>query len=321
MSARDITKALGADEIRRAVCGREVEVLGAVGVNPPRRGHILCPFPDHEDGDPSWRWRFNRRRFICTCGAGDLIDVVQKIRGCGFMDALRFIASVLGIDDAPTTIAQPPNRESPAREQRSKKRWSDYAEDQWRSCMPLSGDALDYLHARCCAIPPEDGDLRWHPDLPNKRCDYTGAALVGRVTDAVTGEPLTIHRTWIRPDGTKAPISVPRLILKDHAKKGGVIRLWPDHEVTLGLVVAEGIENALSAARGFTPAWSMLDKDNLKEFPVLTGIQALTIVADPEDGGMRAADQCARRWRDAGKEVRLWPASQAGLDFNAWIRK
>ena len=49
---------------------------------------------------------------------------------------------------------------------------------------------------------------------------------------------------------------------------------------------------------------------------------ALTaLLADPEDGGMRAAEQCASRWRDAGKEVRLWPASQAGLDFNDWIRK
>jgi len=309
------------DALRSTLSGREHLVLDAMGIAPPPHGHILCPFPSHKNGSPSWRWRFNRRRFICTCGSGDIFDVVRQVRGGGFMDSVRFVASVMGIDDAPTTIAKPPNRESPARERRSKKRWSHYAEDQWRSCMPLSDDALDYLNARCCAIPPRNGDLRWHPDLPNKLCDYTGPALVARVTDAVTGEPLTIHRTWIQPDGTKAPISVPRLILKDHAKKGGVIRLWPDDEVTLGLAVAEGIENALSAARGFTPAWSMLDKGNLAGFPVLTGIQALTIVADPDDGGMRSADQCARRWRDAGKEVRLWPASQAGMDFNDWIRK
>jgi len=250
-----------------------------------------------------------------------MFDLIQMVRGGNLDDAIGFAASVLGIDDAPTTIAKSPNNRSPARAHPLKKRWSRYAEEQWRSCVPLSGVASDYLHARGCAIPPKDGDLRWHPDLLNKQCGYTGSALVARVTDAVTGDPLTLHRTWIMSDGTKAPVSSPRLTLLGHAKKGGVVRLWPDDEVTVGLLVAEGIENALSAARGFTPAWSMLDKGNLAEFPVLSGIEALTIIPDPEDGGMRAAEQCARRWLNAGKEVRLWRSPTPGQDFNDWVRQ
>ncbi len=307
------------DEIRRAVCGREVEVLAAFRINPPLRGHIRCPFPDHEDVHPSWRWDFIEGRFYCTCGTGDLFDVIQQIRGGGFIDALRFSASVLGIDDATTTILLPRRPQPPPRRKPEGKRWSGSAEGLWTSCMPLSGVALDYLHARNCAIPPEDGDLRWHPDLPHHRTGRSGPALVARVTDAVTNEPMTLHRTWIMPGGRKADFDPPRMWLAGHQKGGGVVRLWPDEEVTLGLGIGEGIETALSAALGFTPVWSALDAGNLEIFPVLDGVEALTIFADNDEAGHRAANQCAVRWLEAGREVRSWSASQAGLDFNDWV--
>lgn len=80
------------------------------------------------------------------------------------------------------------------------------------------------------------------------------------VTDAVTGEPLTLHWTWLKVDGGgKAELETPRLLWPSLPSKGGVIRLWPDEEVTLGLCVAEGIETALSAALGFGLAWSTID--------------------------------------------------------------
>jgi hypothetical protein len=49
---------------------------------------------------------------------------------------------------------------------------------------------------------------------------------------------------------------------------------------------------------------------------VLTGIEALTIFADADDGGasMDAARECAERWADAGQEAWVRPAP-AGKDF------
>ena len=99
---------------------------------------------------------------------------------------------------------------------------------------------------------------------------------------------MTVHRTWIRPDGTKAPVDKPRLLWPGLPKLGGVVRLWPDDEVTLGLCVAEGIETALTAARGFGLAWACLDAGNLAALPVLDGIEALTIVADHDPAGIAA---------------------------------
>jgi hypothetical protein len=88
-----------------------------------------------------------------------------------------------------------------------------------------------------------------------------------------------------------------------HVKKNGVIRLWPDDAVTHGLGIAEGIESALSAAHVFTPVWSCIDAGNLDQFPVLNGIESLTVFADRDDAGLKAARSCARRWQDAGREV------------------
>jgi hypothetical protein len=166
-------------------------------------------------------------------------------------------------------------------------------------------------------LPHPEGDLRF---LANHRhpCGWWDACLVALVTDALTTERLTLHRTWIREDGTKAPVDKPRLLWPGLPKAGGVIRLWPDPEVTLGLCIGEGIETSLAAARGFGLAWPTLDKSNLADLPVLPGIEALTIVADhdKDGGGRQAAEACARRWLAAGAEVAIWTAPTPGVDFN-----
>jgi hypothetical protein len=180
---------------------------------------------------------------------------------------------------------------------------SDFGHNLWRESRPISGVALAYLNARRCRIPPGDGDLRWHPSVKHGPSGYTGPALVARVTDAVTGEPLSLHRTWIQADGRKADVDPPRLLLAGHRKQGGVIRLWPDEAVTGGLGVAEGLETALSLAHAITPVWSLVDAGNLAQFPVLAGIEALTIGIDDDERGQLAARELAQRWALEDREV------------------
>ncbi|THJ54318.1 hypothetical protein E9536_12250 [Burkholderia sp. LS-044] len=179
---------------------------------------------------------------------------------------------------------------------------SDYGRDLWNACRAVSCEALAYLNARHCRIPPADGDLRWHPSLKHPN-GYAGPALVGLVTHAVTRESMTLHKTWIRTDGRKAEVDPPRLLLGRHRKAGGVIRLWPDEAVTSGLGVAEGIETALSLAHGDVPVWACIDAGNLKALPVLAGIESLIVAVDDDLAGKAAADACAQRWADAGREV------------------
>lgn len=179
-----------------------------------------------------------------------------------------------------------------------------------------AGPALAYLQTRGCVIPPADGDLRWHPALRH-RCGYTGPALVALVTDARTIEPLTLHFTWVRPDGTKAPeADPPRLLLGGHRKSGGVIRLWPDEAVTIGLAVAEGIETALSLAHIYRPVWACIDAGNLAALPVLAGIECLTVAADHDAVGLKAAEACAERWDAAGADVAVVMTAMPKQDIN-----
>jgi len=189
--------------------------------------------------------------------------------------------------------------------------WSLTAERIWRRTVPLRGTVgAVYLQNRGCRLPPADSDLRFLPPhgvFPPSLC--------GLVTDAATGKKLSLHFTRVAPDGSgKAGTDRDKLLLRGHRKKGGCIRLWPDEAVTTGLAIAEGIETALAAAHRFTPIWSTIDASNFAAFPLLAGIEALTIYADNDEAGVKAARECARRWRDAGREVHARVPKQPGQD-------
>ena len=178
---------------------------------------------------------------------------------------------------------------------------------QWRATHLITPDtpdapAFNYLVARNGMIPPLDGHLRW---LPAHRhpSGYVGPCLVALLTDVVTREAKSLHFTWIQPDGQKAAVKPPRLLLKGHVKAGTVCRLWPDSDVTYGLAIAEGIETALSLAHAYRPAWACVDAGNLSAFPVLPGVESLLIACDRDPAGEKAAAACASRWADEGREV------------------
>ena len=193
----------------------------------------------------------------------------------------------------------------------------------WAACRTIRPEtpAGRYLADRGCALPHRGGHLRWHSEIKHPS-GYLGPALVALVTDIRDPERLlTLHRTWIGTDGRKADVETPRLLLAGHPKAGGVIRLWPDDWVTAGLGVAEGIETTLTLARGFTPAWSVIDAANLAAFPVLPGIEALTVAVDHDTAGLKGFKMVAERWHAAGREVRKVLVPSPGADLNDWARE
>lgn len=193
-------------------------------------------------------------------------------------------------------------------------RWLDY----WNRLEPPHGACLDYLHARQCAIPPRDGDLRCDPSARHPT-GYTGPCLVALVSDYCTFEPISLHRTWICADGTKPEVEKPRRLLKGHRKSGGAIFLWPNESVDISLGVGEGIETCLTLARYFRPAWSLIDAGNLRRFNALQGIGSLTVCADNDPTGLSAAEACATRWSDSGCETRIVCVGAPGSDINDFL--
>jgi hypothetical protein len=101
--------------------------------------------------------------------------------------------------------------------------------------------------------------------------------------------------------------------------KRGAIKLSLDGDVTTGLLIGEGIETVLSASRAlkFRPCWSVISKSGIEDFPVLGGLESITIAVDrDQDGGaQRAADKCVGRLTTAGIEV-ITTHSPVGKDFN-----
>ena len=87
-----------------------------------------------------------------------------------------------------------------------------------------------------------------------------------------------------------------------------------------GLGITEGIENALAVAQaaGWRPIWAATSAGAIARFPVLDGIDALTVFADQDKPGIEAAQACAERWTEAGKEARII-APLAG-DWNDALR-
>jgi hypothetical protein len=135
--------------------------------------------------------------------------------------------------------------------------------------------------------------------------------IVGVMTDPITAMPTGgISRTYIHEGQkvTKAKSLGP----------AGIVRLSLDEDVLERLHIAEGLETALGAmSKGLRPMWATGSTAIMAKFPILSGIKALTIIADHDANGAgeRAAAEVASRWREAGKEARVWRPKSIG-DLN-----
>ena len=151
-----------------------------------------------------------------------------------------------------------------------------------------------------------DEVLRYHPDCPfgNERLP----CMIALIRNIITDEPQAIHRTSLRIGATVPPGTVERVDRKSLGPtKNGAIKLSPNDEVLTGLMIGEGIETTLSAAKifNFRPAWSVISKEGVRDFPVLSGIECITAAVDNDQSGdgQRAADDMARRQIARGVEV------------------
>jgi putative DNA primase/helicase len=251
----------------------------------------------------------------CDARGGDVLDFHRQLHGLEFVQAARDLGAwIEGDEPAPQeTRAKPPARPVPAREREP---LPEYAKTLLRGSESLQGTLGEtYLRRRGCATPPPDGDLRFHPHVWHSPTRTYWPALLGVITDAITGDQMGVHRTFLAPDGSgKAPVDPARMVLGP--KQGGVIRLWPDEAVDVALGIGEGIESCLSLAWVMRPTWAAIDAGNLAAVPVLPGIQALTIATDHDPAGIASAKACAERWTAAGREVRLVVPPQPGQDLN-----
>ena len=83
-------------------------------------------------------------------------------------------------------------------------------------------------------------------------------------------------------------------------------------------MLAEGLETSMAARlAGLSPVWALGSAGAIATFPVLAGIEAITVLGEVNDRGAnaRAAQACGDRWIEAGREV-LVVVPQVGGDLN-----
>lgn len=138
--------------------------------------------------------------------------------------------------------------------------------------------------------------------------------MVSAITCTRSAELIGVHRTFLDHKlCAKATISPPRMVLGN--KRGGVIRLIPDEDISRRLALAEGIETALSAVSAGWPCWSAIDAGNMASFPIWPGTD-LTVFADHDDAGLQAAEKLAARWQGAGGAANIIAPDRQGEDWN-----
>jgi hypothetical protein len=195
----------------------------------------------------------------------------------------------------------------------------------WNEGQSFRGSpAEDYLHHGreigrwLDTFPFLDKVFRYHPS-----CPFGGERLpcmLALVREIKTNAPVAVHRTALTTENP--PRRIDRKSLGPTT--GGAIKISPDHEVHSGLLIGEGIETVLSASKQFQfkPVWSLIDKNGVAKFPVLSGIESVTIAVDNDPGGdgQRAAAECVQRLTQAGVEV-ITAQTNLVSDFNDFIRE
>ena len=176
--------------------------------------------------------------------------------------------------------------------------------------------------------------LRLHPALPY-RIDGatvgTWPAMVARLS-APDGRLLALHRTWLTPEGRKAPTPGPVKKLTPTAGPlpGACIRLgWlgagaaGDPQAGPVLGIGEGIETALAArcASG-VPTVAAYSAGALAVWQWPLSLQRLVIFADADPAGAEAADKLRQRARAAGLSVNVMTPTTPGTDWcDTWASR
>jgi putative DNA primase/helicase len=269
---------------------------------------VLVPGPGHSRADRSLSIKIDPAAsdgFIVHSFAGDspitCRDYVRAALGLGARERRRRQSSLQPLQ--PSTVA--PEIDAAYRSALALRLWNE-ARD------PRGTVVAGHLASRGLALPDDiAGDvIRFHPAL---RFDGEPVgAMVALFRDFRTNEPCGIHRTFLDRTGRR----LDRRMLG--RARDAAIKLDADESVALGLHIGEGVETCIAARlAGFRPVWALGSATGIAKFPVLSGIEAITVLGEVGDGGAnhRATQACAARWIEAGRDA-LMVEPQVGGDLN-----
>lgn len=233
---------------------------------------------------------------------GDLLDLVMTNRGLDFRAACDEARAFLRMPIAPTKRPEVPARAGS----------SEAARRLFAASGSVRGTLAEaYLRSRGITLPSDVRSLRFHP-----RCYYRAPegreewpALIAAVTDG-KGTVTGVHRTWLAPDGGKAPVDQPRRALGHLAGNG--VRFGA---LTDTMVAAEGLETALALKMIMPefPVMAALSAAHLAALVLPRTLRRLYVARDNDQAGRLALEKI----RSRVGETDIRPLVPRAEDFNA----
>ena len=313
--------------IQEAVKRRESDVLQALGIPwDDGAGHITCPYPDHADDNPSWRWDERKARAHCTCidRSHSIFDVVMRYRGHrlrGGQAARRGSPRPARSDQSQRRRTSPSDgRREPAaatgdqRDDDLPRAYLAIGSTSRRTSVPMPSTPVAGWRALAYYDPPQKKGgkpklvghypvrrvrNRWRPTAAATRTGSTsprpaqGKAELGTRSDGRPRDPKKSAR------------------LKEGQSAAGCAVLWGDPAIAPHLIASEGIETAAAVALAHrqeieAESW----RSRLLCPPAGSGhsspgraTRRITVAADRDEGGPdddrghRAGERAARESR------------------------
>lgn len=334
-----------ADAVKRAAYNNWDAVLAAVDprlqpaveAGMTRRKHVACPVHGGKDGFRMFNDFIMTGGGICnTCGSfSDGFDLLKWLNGWNYSQAVRAVGDALAIPpydrrESPrrpavaldTVVPRPPTR-SPEEVAAENEKKGRRLQETWEGAFPIedprSEPAWRYLQKR--GLTRMKGplmDLRMHPGLPywENRVNLGEFPTLLALLRQPNGEPCTIQRIYLTPEGDKAPVEAVKKVMPYRSTStfnGSAVRL--DHEVGSVLLAAEGVETGLGVrAMMGLPTWATTVAGLLENLLIPESVKLVVVFGDkdPPKGrqsirrGEVAGEQLVERLRSQGKAAALY---------------
>jgi phage/plasmid primase-like uncharacterized protein len=295
--------------------------------------HVDCPMCGGKDKFRLFKDFAEMGGGVCShCGTFKRgVALLAALNNVDSRDAFKEIAKwQRGEEVTPTVHTRPPiAAPKPPDTRRAKKKiW-----ETQRQSVAIDGTlAEQYLVGRGIESADISKKLRFHPgmdyfDSGEQKSLGTFACMIAPVTNKA-GKIVCLHRTFLGPDGKKAPVpKAKKLMEKAEDLNGCAVKLFP---ATTVLGVAEGIETALAAyAAARIPVWCCISAGLLECVDIPKSVKHVVIFADLDRSGtgLRSAEKLGERltvmgvtWEIVIPEGPI-PEGEKGVDWNDVYKK
>lgn len=281
---------------------------------------IPCPVPSHGKGKGD-------RHPSLTIADGDRGLLVKCHAGCDSIDVLAELRSEFGQEETPaqhspeTHASVPPPAPTVYWNLDDAPETTQRACDIWRAGIPLwdpaAAPAVSYLTGR--RLPPPYPETLTFAELPHPETGEVLPTLIVARHCHLVGLVRGIQRIFIDPAGGKYRGGTAKMSL-GRIDGGRAELLWEFRPERL--LIAEGVETLLSAARlfGYGAAWAMCGGFP-REIVLRPWHRHVLLVADNDPSGLseRKARALARWIVGTGLECIVRMPSRPGLDANNMV--